>query len=204
MIFFHPLKKGKEKRSVCFFFICAVSLNCNFYLSTLISGLIKYLSWYSQTFYLFSENVPMAYWDEYGPSKGIYREACPASVDGWSSPLQRETSDTIKRGQSTMVCWVWIPPGQAAQNRYRLKAEDSRTDFCSPKHTQHTQNLWMVGSCSWEQKINLLGIHTCTETIKIRAPREIDPKTVIAFTFWGNVFMLSILADGCIPEPSWS
>lgn len=155
-------------------------------------------------FVFFSENVLMASWDEDGPSMGIYREACPASVDSCFSPLQWETSDTIKRGQSTTVCWIWITLGQAAQNRHRLKAEDFRTDFCSPKQTQHTQNLWMVGSRSWEHKISLLGIRTCTETIKIRAPRQIDPKTVIAFTFWGNVFMLSILAAGCIPKPSWS
>lgn len=70
-----------------------------------------------------------------------------------------------------------------------------RTEFCTPEQAEHSQNLWMVGSCSLEHKINLLGIHTCAVTLKIRAPRQRDLKTVIILAFRGNVFMFPILAD---------
>lgn len=61
--------------------------------------------------------------------------------------------------------------------------KDFRTDFWSLKQAQHTQNLWMAESCSWEHRVNLLGIKTCSATVDTRAPRQTDPKAVIVFTF---------------------
>lgn len=126
---------------------------------------------------------------------GSYREACPASEDVCFFTLQWGTSDTIKRGQSTMVSWIWVTPGQAAWNSTVWNVKDFRTDFWSLKQAQHTQNFWMAESCSWEHKVNLLGIKTCSATVETRAPRQTYPNAVIVFTFWGNVFLLSIFTN---------
>lgn len=79
---------------------------------------------------------------------GSYRETCPASEDGCFLTLQWGTSDTIKRGQSTTVSWMWVTPGQAVWNRHRLKCERFQNRLLKPQKSTTHPELWMAESCS--------------------------------------------------------